>query len=83
MLETLFDKNIEYKLIIPGKTIYANTQLRKQDTLVWKVNAVRFISDDQIIIAESRTVNIWAFAVTFLLILLAGYCFVRISQLKK
>jgi hypothetical protein len=83
MLAMIFDKNIEYELIIPGKTIYANTQLRKQDTLVWKVHALRFISDDQTIIAESRSVNIWAFAVTFLLILLAGYCFIRISQLKK
>jgi hypothetical protein len=83
LINTLFDKHIEYELIIPGKIIHTNAPLSKQDTLVWKVDAMRLVADDYTIVAESRIVHIWAFIVTTFFVILAVYCFVRLGRLKK
>ncbi|GHT05360.1 hypothetical protein FACS189423_09400 [Bacteroidia bacterium] len=80
LIENLFDKEIEYELVIPGKLIYANTSVNRQDTLIWKVNAFRFTTDDYELVAESRTVHIWAFGIAFLLLALSIYCFVKAKR---
>ena len=63
--QTLFENELEYELVMPGKLVSANTLLN--DTLQWKVNAIRFIADDYILTAQSRTLNVWALVITFLL----------------
>jgi hypothetical protein len=80
LIESLFDKEIEYELIIPGKPVYTNAPVNRQDTLLWKVNALRFTTADYELIAESRTVHIWAFGLTFLLLALSIYCFVKAKR---
>jgi hypothetical protein len=61
----LFQIAIEYNLVMPGKIQNSNAGLQNNDTLIWKVNAVRLLSDDYILTATSRTYHIWAFLLTF------------------
>jgi hypothetical protein len=77
LLEDLFSREVEYKLIIPGKLISANTTLINQDTLTWKIMAVNLIPDNYELTATSRTVNIWAFAIVFLFIVISVYCLIK------
>lgn len=72
--EALFAKDIEYALTIPGKLVDANAPPAAQDTLTWKVTAVRLLTDDYQLTATSRKANTWAFAVVVLLIALSAYC---------
>ena len=65
---------IEYELIMPGKIIETNAPINNHDTLVWHVDALRFISQDFQITAQSRTPNYWAFVVTILLIVCSVFC---------
>ncbi|MDR0835912.1 MAG: hypothetical protein LBN11_04945 [Tannerella sp.] len=83
IVEKLYGQYTEYELVIPGKLIFSNAPVNRQDTLVWKVNAFRFTTDDYELVAESRTVHIWAFVLTFLLIALSAYCLIRVKQFKK
>jgi hypothetical protein len=79
----LFDKEIEYTLIMPGNLISTNAPVSQQDTLVWKVNALRFTADDYELMAESRTTHLWAFVLTFLLVLLSVYCLIKVKRSMK
>jgi hypothetical protein len=83
LTDNLFSKEIEYKLVMPGKIIYANAPLQQQDTLVWKVNAFRFMPEDYVLVAESRTLHVWAFVVTFLLLALSVYCLIKSIAWRK
>lgn len=74
IVDALLKFNIQYELSLPGKVMAANTDLRNKDALLWKVDAFRFLADDYVLTAESRTVNVWAFAVTILIVLVAIYC---------
>jgi len=67
----LFFNNFQYDLIMPGKVTYANTSFDASDTLRWEVEATLFLADDYALEAQSRSVNIWAFVLTFLLGILA------------
>jgi hypothetical protein len=80
LIDKLFNVEIEYQLIMPGKLIYANAPVQYQDTLIWKVNAFRFVSNDYVLTAESRTTHVWAFVVTFLLLALSVCCLVLKSK---
>jgi hypothetical protein len=80
LTEKLFDKEIDYELIIPGKLLYTNAPVNRQDTLIWKVNALRFTADDYELIAKSRSVHPWAFVFTFLLLALSIYCLTRVKH---
>jgi hypothetical protein len=72
--------DMKYELVIPGKLIFSNAPVNRQDTLVWKVNAFRFTSDDYELIATSRTVHVWAFALTFLLVVLSVFCLIKVKR---
>ena len=69
--------DIQYDLVMPGKIVATNTDLQNNDTLTWHINLFRFLADDYTLTAESRTANIWAFAVTLLLAAFSVYCFCR------
>ena len=73
----LMEFNIRYELMLPGKIMTANTDLQNDGVLAWNVNLLRFLTDDYTLNAESRTANVWAFAVTLLLIVFSLYCFIR------
>jgi len=76
-IEHIMEYNIHYELIMPGEIITANTDLQNDDVLKWNVNMFWFLADDYTLTAESRTINLWAFAITLLLIIFSVYCFVR------
>ena len=71
----LMDYEILYELTLPGKIMTSHAVVQNEGTLTWKINLFKFLADDYVLSAESRAVNIWAFAVTLLLIVFSGYCF--------
>lgn len=73
----LFGYQIKFELAMPGKLLSANTVLKENDRLLWKVDAYRLLGEKYVLEAESRTMNVWAFVVTGFLIVLAGYGFMR------
>ena len=77
VINRLMEFNIRYELMLPGKIMTANTDLQNDGVLVWNVNLFRFLTDDYTLTAESRVANIWAFAVTLLLIVFSVYCLIR------
>ncbi|MDR3187880.1 MAG: hypothetical protein LBT94_01680 [Prevotellaceae bacterium] len=81
--EGLFGKDIEYVLTMTGKVVDANAPLVAQDTLTWRVSAVRLLADDYELTATSRKANAWAFAVVILLIALSAYCSARVRHFTK
>ncbi|MDR3367193.1 MAG: hypothetical protein LBO71_09560 [Prevotellaceae bacterium] len=83
LVDDLFAKDVEYVLTMPGKLVDANAPWMAQDTLRWKVTAVRLLPGDYELTATSRTANSWAFAVALLLIALSAYCTVRVKHFAK
>ena len=73
--------DIRYELVLPGKILATNTDLQNNGVLAWNINLFRFLADDYTLTAESRAVNVWAFAVTLLLIVFAAYCFGKIRSI--
>jgi hypothetical protein len=71
--------NIQYELTLPGKLMATNSDRQNDGTLIWKINMFKFLADDYTLTAESRTTNLWAFAVTLLLIVFSVYCFSKRS----
>ncbi len=65
----LFDTFIQYELSLPGEILSANTTLYQDGALVWKVDAYRNLAADYTLTAQSRVTNVWAFIVTFGLLL--------------
>lgn len=79
----LFGYQIKFELEMPGELISVNTTLNEENRWVWKVDAYRLLAGNYTLQAESRTMNIWAFCVTGLLILLGGYGILRRNNAKK
>ena len=77
VVNSLLAYYIQYELVLPGKIMTANTDLQNDGTLQWNINLYRFLADDYALTAQSRTINLWAFAVTLLLILFSVYCFMK------
>ena len=75
--EKQLDYQIRFKLVLPGKILTSNTDLQYDGALEWNVNLPRFLTDNYLLSAESRTVNVWAFVVTLGLILFSGGCFYK------
>ena len=75
VIESLQRYSIQYELTLPGKIITANTDLQDGRMLQWNIDLYRFLADDYMLTAQSRTLNLWAFVVTLLLIVFSIYCF--------
>lgn len=71
------ESSFNYKLILPGKVTQQGNAVINGDTLTWKLTAYRFIPADYVIQAQSRKVNMWAFLLTGLVILIAVGSFIR------
>jgi len=67
----------QYELTMPGTILTTNADRQNDGLLSWQINMLKFLADDYILTAESRTVNVWAFAVTLLLLVFSVYCFSR------
>ena len=81
LVKILFDYELVYELVMPGKLVAANTSLN--DTLQWRVNAKRFLTDDYTLTAQSRTLNTWAIVITFLLGACSIACLTKIKRTKR
>jgi hypothetical protein len=79
MINELLNFDIQYEVLLPGKVITSNANLdsNNSNVLAWRVNMFRFLSADDVLTAESRTVNVWTFVVTALLIFISIYCFIH------
>jgi hypothetical protein len=62
---------VNYRMSLPGKIIETNAPFLSNDTLSWKITDYRFYFNDYAITAVSRRPNIWAFAMTGLIIVMA------------
>ena len=62
---------VSYELVIPGKLLTTNAHVINADTLAWKVNGIRMLTDDYTLTATYRTSNRWAFALTGIILLTA------------
>jgi hypothetical protein len=92
-LETKFDnqplmkylsQSFTYKLILPGEIIKSNNAVVKGDTLVWNLTSARMVYGNYVLEAQSRKVNIWAFVITGLLLIIAVGSFIyKPRDLKK
>ena len=79
----LFDNQIKFELAMPGELLSANTLLKEEGRVIWKVDAYRLLGGNYVLEAESRVMNMWAFCVTGLLIALAGYGILRKKENGK
>lgn len=73
----LYENTIDYGLIMPGRLLYSNAPVNRQDTLVWIVDALRITADDYELIAESRVIHIWMIVLSVFLAMIAVFCLVR------
>lgn len=64
---------MRYELSMPGQLLVTNAPAQSQGLLVWRVDVMRLLDGDYVLTAESRAPNYWAFGITFLLLLLAGW----------
>ncbi|MDL2212882.1 hypothetical protein LJC21_01230 [Bacteroides sp. OttesenSCG-928-E20] len=72
LLLALFEHKFYFNLEMPGNVVQANTNLRENNALVWKVDAYRFLAHNYTLKAESRKANVWAFVVATVLLLGIG-----------
>lgn len=79
----LFDNQIKFELAMPGELLSANTLLKEEGRVIWKVDAYRLLGGNYVLEAESRVMNMWAFCVTGFLIALAGYGILRKKENGK
>lgn len=79
----MFEIIMQYTLSMPGTVTSANSTLRENDTIVWRIDAYKLLNDDYTLSATSKVANGWAFVVTALLVLLAVYCLIRLYILKR
>lgn len=70
-LLTLFENSLAFSIAMPGKVIETNATLRDGNSLLWKIDAYRFLAHDYVLQAQSRELNVWALALT-LFLLIAG-----------
>lgn len=76
-----FEANINYRLIMPGVLLHSNGVM-SGDTLSWKVNAYRLLNGDYTIEASSKKLNIWAWLLSILIILIVPVLLVRKTHKK-
>ena len=69
----LYEITFQYELLLPGKILSSNTRQTTAGKLSWQLDAYRFLPQDYVMTAQSRAINVWAFALTALLLLTALY----------
>lgn len=72
-----FENSFLFTLNMPGKYIDGNAQELIDGIPSWKVDAFRLLYGDMILEATSRTVNLWAFILTFAVIALLLQLFAK------
>lgn len=74
---------ISYELVVPGKIVDSNSPMIASDTLTWKVDSMRILFDDYTLTAEYRIVNIWAFVLSGLIVVVALFSCIMLWRRKK
>ena len=72
-----FNDCILSEIRLPGKLVSTNASAFNCGNPQWKIDGYRLLYDDLVLEATSRKVNIWAFAVTFVLLSAIGYMIFR------
>ena len=72
-----FENSFLFTLNMPGKYIDGNAQELIDGIPSWKVDAFRLLYGDMVLEATSRTVNLWAFILTFAVIALLLQLFAK------
>lgn len=68
---SLLDYHFTNELAVPGKVISTNAPIIDAGYLKWKVDGMRLLFDDYTLTASYRVVNIWAFVISGLILILA------------
>jgi len=71
-----FTESFNYRLIMPGKIISPNDAVMSGDTVTIKLTAYRMVPSDYKIEVQSRKVNIWAFILSGIILLVAAGSFI-------
>ena len=72
-----FNDCILSEIRLPGKLVSTNASAFNCGNPQWKIDGYRLLYDNLVLEATSRKVNIWAFAVTFVLLSVIGYMIFR------
>ena len=69
-----YEIRVQYALSLPGKLLSANTELRKHDNPLWKIDAFKLLAQDYSLAANSRAANPWVFVLAGLLLACTAFC---------
>ena len=67
----LMSLEVDYRLVLPGKIVDVGNGVMEEDAVRYRLTGSRLIPHDYTLTATSRAVNVWAFVITFLVIILA------------
>ncbi|MDR1091317.1 MAG: hypothetical protein LBL79_09600 [Prevotella sp.] len=73
---------IRYELVVPGEIIESNSPMISSGILTWKIDGVRLLFDDYTLTAEYRIVNVWAFIVSGLIVVIAIFSCLLLMKKK-
>lgn len=73
-----FEYSFLYRMNMPGRYFEGNAVDFIDGSPVWKVDSYRLMDEDLVLEATFRTLNIWAFVLTFALILLLLQVFAKL-----
>lgn len=67
----LMSLKVDYRLVLPGKIVDVGNGVMEEDAVRYRLTGSRLIPHDYTLTATSRAVNVWAFVITVLVIILA------------
>ena len=68
----LMSLKVDYRLVLPGKVVDAGNGIIEEGAVRYRLTGSRLIPHDYTLTATSRAVNVWAFVVAALIILVAA-----------
>ena len=68
----LMSLKVDYRLVLPGKIVDVGNGVMEEDAVRYRLTGSRLIPHDYTLTATSRAVNVWAFVVAALVILVAA-----------
>ena len=80
---SLLSESFDYSLILPGNIKTSNSAKTDGNKMIWNLSAYRFLVNDYVIEAESQKVNIWAFIVTGIIVILTLISYLLPLKKKK
>lgn len=81
-LVSYFNYSFLYRISLPGRYFEGNAVDFIDGDPVWRVDAFRLMGGELVLEATSRTLNVWAFVLTFALVLLFLQVFAKLFSKK-